>query len=432
MMEAWFEDERTKLYCGDSLAVLRELPDESVQCCVTSPPYWALRDYGVEGQLGCESTPEEYVQKLVLIFSELRRVMRNDGVLFLNLGDSYAAGGKLGPSRAGTQSTLGGSSDYQDRARGSQLPAGLHETQRRAGAIGRAWQKAPPGLKQKDLVGIPWMVAFALRADGWYLRSEIIWGKRNPMPESVTDRPTKSHEQVFVLSKSKTYFWDSIGSQEQAIVGNNGSQMCSGKKAVTQHRQGKQHRIDSATRNMRSVWMLSSYPLKSAHFAAFPPELVRRCLATGVAEFGCCSSCKTPYTRIIEKRRIPTRPGTASKVNRASQHDNSPANLQNGMVVGNRDAQRHCTEKVTVGWTPSCECVQNAPMPCVVLDPFHGAGTTWKVCQRLGLRYVGIELNPEYLQLSVDRPAVHFPHERARKPRRVRKLVTPMLKGIDA
>ena len=345
-MTHWYQDQSATLYCGDSLEVLRRLPDCSIQCCVTSPPYYALRDYGVEGQLGCESAPQLYVDCLVSIFEEVRRVLRDDGTLFLNIGDSYAAGGKLGPSRQGNNSTLQGAQGYQDAGRGSQLPAGLHETQRQAGAVGRAWAKPPAGMKCKDLIGIPWMVAFALRDAGWYLRSEIVWAKRSPMPESVTDRPTKAHEQVFLFAKSRKYFWDLIGSQEQSVNSISGN-TTPGKytdmriEGGEYRRKVNLHKVGpSATRNMRSVWSLSSYPLKAAHFAAFPPELVRRCLSAGVSPHGACASCGKPYERIVEKKRSPTRSGAASKVNRASQNGDSPYEDHSGMVVGNRDPQR--------------------------------------------------------------------------------------------
>lgn len=430
-MKPYYQDTTAAIYCGNSLDVLRTLPDQSVQCCVTSPPYYVLRDYGIDGQLGLEATPTEYVVSLAKLFEEVRRVLRDDGTLFLNIGDSYAAGGKLSPARSGSNSTLQGSKDYQDSGRGSILPAGFHETQRQAGVVGRSWQKPPAGLKCKDLIGIPWMVAFALRDAGWYLRSEIIWSKRSPMPESVTDRPTKAHEQIFLFSKSKRYYWDLAGCQEPAATGNpRGSRFDQGKTAGHQRRVSPGPRDDSATRNMRSVWSLSSYPLKAAHFAAFPPELVRRCLSAGISPDGCCASCGTPRERIIEKRRVPTRSGAASKVNRASQHDGSPYEDHSGMV-GNRDPQRHCTETVTTGWKPGCKCETADAIPCTVLDPFHGAGTTWKVCQRLGLRYVGIDLNPEYLQLSIDRPAVHFPHERQRKSKRKISHAQPLLDGFE-
>jgi len=413
-MDHWYQDSTATLFHGNSLDVLRTLPDCSVQCCVTSPPYWALRDYGVDGQLGLEDTPEQFVANMVAIFREVRRVLRDDGTLWLNIGDSYSQTGKWG-----------GSSSNKNEAK-----------------QGYPRDKRDSGLKPKDMVGVPWLLAFAMRADGWYLRQDIIWHKKSPMPESVRDRCTKAHEYIFLFSKSQRYFYDLVGSQEQT-TGNAHSRghgiNIKAKTGGQVPRLGvKQNESFSAAvaqitskRNMRSVWPLASFPLKSAHFAAYPPELVRRCLSAGVSPHGCCANCGTPWKRIVEKRRVPTRSGAASKVNRASQHGDSPYEDHSGMVVGNRDPQRHCTETVTTGWQPGCKCESTERQPCVVLDPFHGAGTTWKVCQRLGLRYIGIDLNADYLQLSIDRPAVHFPHERKPKAKRVRRIETPMLKGLD-
>jgi DNA modification methylase len=419
-MEAWFKDDLTTLYHGDSLAVLRTLPSESVQCVVTSPPYWALRDYGVEGQLGLEPTPEIYVEKMVEVFREVRRVLRNDGTLWLNIGDSYA-----------TKPCSDGS-DFNDGR--------SNRGKRKSGGI-------PNGLKPKDLVGIPWMLAFALRSDGWYLRQDIVWAKKSPMPESVKDRCTKAHEYIFLLTKSQRYFYDAVGSQEETTgnahyrgVGNNPKCKSAGFNTRQNDSFSTSVNLIVSSRNMRSVWPLASFPLKSAHFAAYPPELVRRCLSAAVSEAGCCSECGAPWERVTKKTRVATRPGTASKVPQnwatgngdhstlehntngnhpKTKHDRSAE--QNGFYpteFGNRDPQRHVTQTVTTGWQQGCQCEQADQKPCVVLDLFHGAGTTMKVCQRLGVEYWGIELNEEYLQLSLQRPAVHFPHERRRNKRR--------------
>lgn len=196
---------------GDSRQLLSAIPSGSVHCCVTSPPYFGLRDYGCDGQMGLEATPDEFIAGMVDLFRDVRRTLRDDGTLWLNIGDSYAGSGRGGnPTRE--SSTLQGSNVSQEasmvKRRGSQLPAGMHEATRQAGGIGRAWVPPPNGLKQKDLIGIPWMLAFALRADGWYLRQEIIWRKLNPMPESVRDRCTKAHESIFLLSKRPQYYFD--------------------------------------------------------------------------------------------------------------------------------------------------------------------------------------------------------------------------------
>lgn len=242
------------IICGDSLSVLKMLPDESVNCCVTSPPYWGLRDYGVEGQLGLEKTPDEYVAKMVDVFREVRRVLRNDGTLWLNLGDSYASGGRS-------------TRDHDEKL------AARHLDYRAPN---------PPGLKPKDLVGIPWRVAFSLQADGWYLRQDIIWAKPNPMPESVRDRCTKAHEYIFLLAKSERYYFDSEAVKEKAIGG-----------APAGNKSGNKGRIQKAgwsydpaksrpeMRNRRSVWTVTTKPFKGAHFATFPPDLIEPCVKAG-------------------------------------------------------------------------------------------------------------------------------------------------------
>jgi DNA modification methylase len=227
---------------GDALKKLRELPEGSVQCCVTSPPYWGLRDYGVAGQIGLEETPAEYVDKLVEVFSEVRRVLCEDGTLWLNLGDSYARNGG------------------KDGGRNREL---LHME-----GISTRMCKIPDGsyLKPKDLVGIPWRVAFALQADSWYLRSDIIWHKPNPMPESVTDRPTKAHEYLFLLSKQERYFYDADAISESL--------------AICVHQNDRVWGL-SGRRNKRSVWTVPTASYEEAHFAIFPPDLIKPCILAG-------------------------------------------------------------------------------------------------------------------------------------------------------
>lgn len=230
-----------QLFIGDCLATMRGLPPQSIQCCVTSPPYFGLRDYGVDGQIGLEETPEDYVSRLVEVFREVRRVLRDDGTLWLNLGDSYAGSGK------------GRNAD------GSHQEGGKQGTSR--GTIeGKLVKTRAPDCKPKDLIGIPWRVAFALQADGWYLRQDIIWHKPNPMPESVTDRCTKAHEYVFLLSKSPRYYFDQASVKEPVAE----SSAASGQ-----------------TRNRRSVWTVTTKPFKGAHFATFPPDLIEPCILAG-------------------------------------------------------------------------------------------------------------------------------------------------------
>ena len=314
---------------GDNRASLASMPERSVRCCVTSPPYFGLRDYGHDGQIGLEPTPAEYVAKMVAVFREVRRVLRDDGTLWLNLGDSYAANGVSGLSIKGESSTLAG-------------PANVAHTAQR--------KMVPDGLKPKDLVGIPWRVAFALQADGWYLRSDIIWHKPNPMPESVTDRPTKSHEYLFLLAKSKRYYYDAKAIAEDCVRGDAGSSFVSEYDMVTKPGLGTAPRAkrmppiggikkaggDNATysgnqpefgttRNKRDVWTIPTQPYSGAHFATFPEALAEPCILAGSA----------------------------------------------------------------VGDT--------------VLDPFSGSGTTGAVAVRHGRNYIGCELNPAYVKLSHER-----------------------------
>jgi DNA modification methylase len=249
-------DAQAVLLEGDCLEQLKELPDNSIQCVVTSPPYWGLRDYGVAGQLGLEQTPEEYVAKLVGVFREVKRVLKNNGTFWLNLGDSYAAPKSIGN--------------------------GLK-------AIGN-------GLKAKDLVGIPWRVAFALQADGWYLRQDIIWHKPNPMPESVTDRCTKAHEYIFLLSKSPKYYFDHEAIKEPASSTSGwAKQRAKGQNTWkyndTEKRKASTGQvIDASTfgkeglRNRRSVWTVTTKPFKGAHFATFPIDLIEPCILAGSAK----------------------------------------------------------------------------------------------------------------------------------------------------
>lgn len=261
---------------GDVRERLREVPDASVQTCVTSPPYFGLRDYGHAGQIGLESSPDAYVAELVAVFREVRRVLRDDGTLWLNLGDSYSGSG---PSGASYQSAT-------TKARAGQKRDGSFAISATLEARGLTYAEKKPipaaGLKAKDLIGIPWRVAFALQADGWYLRSDIIWAKPNPMPESVTDRPTKSHEYLFLLSKSERYYYDADAIAEPAEKGAAGSTFNGGKTATHQlGRSSDVPREDSGTRNKRTVWTVPTSPYKGAHFATFPPALIEPCILAG-------------------------------------------------------------------------------------------------------------------------------------------------------
>ena len=324
---------RNTCLVGDAAEQLATLPAGCVQMCATSPPYWGLRDYGEPDQLGLEETPEAYVERLVSIFREVRRVLRDDGVLWLNLGDSYNGSGG-----AGGDYEAGGIRDGQPK-----YPGRKSDT-----------------LKPKDLCGIPWRVALALQRDGWWLRADIIWAKPNPMPESVTDRPTSAHEYVFLLSKSARYFYDA-----DAIKEASGSNSHGGGKdhpGRYQHASGRNDGnpamgILTATRNRRSVWTVATAPYGGAHFACWPPKLVAPMIQAGSSERGACADCGAPWRR-------------------------------------EGDA-----------WQKPCDCATTERLPCVVLDPFMGSGTTGQVAQDLGRDWIGCELNPDYLKLQAKRTA---------------------------
>jgi DNA modification methylase len=255
-------DYLNKCHFGDCIETMRGMPAGIVQTCVTSPPYFGLRDYGHDGQIGLEATPDEFIGKLVEVFREVKRVLRDDGTLWLNIGDSYASTGTTRPARK--------SGNNFDNVTADGLPnPGI-----------------PDGLKPKDLIGIPWLLAFALRADGWYLRQEIIWHKPNPMPESVTDRCTKSHESIFLLAKSEKYYCDMAAIAEKSmgreLFGNSRS------KGDCEQRQDndRQDMTPTETRNKRSVWTVATTPYKGAHFATFPTALIEPCILAGAPAGG--------------------------------------------------------------------------------------------------------------------------------------------------
>ena len=261
---------------GDCRDVLKTLPDESVHCVVTSPPYFGLRDYGAAGQIGLEKEPHEYVAAIVEVFIELRRILRPDGIAWLNLGDSYAGSGKGGnPPDSEWAGFVGNSA----REAAATVPAGE--------------KRVPAGLKAKDLIGIPWRVAFALQAGGWWLRQDVIWAKPNPMPESVRDRCTKAHEYIFLLSKSERYYYDAAAIAEPFADERNGNPGGGGQYAKEAFayagpnaQSGLQKGVwnedgSKVTRNKRSVWTVPTQSFRDAHFATFPPDLIEPCILAG-------------------------------------------------------------------------------------------------------------------------------------------------------
>jgi DNA modification methylase len=393
-----------QIHIGHCLDVLKRIPDNSVHCCVTSPPYYGLRDYGLEPVLwpevsfspmpglpplyvpaqecclGLEKDIWAYVGHMVLIFREVWRTLRDDGTLWLNLGDSYANDTKWGGSSGGKNYTSA---------------AGGYQGQR---------DKRDTGLKPKDLMGIPWRVAYALQADGWYLRSDVIWHKPNPMPESVTDRPTKAHEYVFLLSKSERYFYDADAirelHKEESI-----ERMKSTFNGWRDRKDPDQLKVGNfnnyldretgwgnpAGRNRRTVWTVATQPYAAAHFATFPPKLIEPMILASTSEYGVCGECGAQWAREVEK-----------KVNLESgrrQVGLGPKTLDNPMTKNGQQGStlHHTVEKTTTGWRPSCSC--NAPtVPAVVLDPFMGSGTTAKVALANRRNYIGIDANPTYAE----------------------------------
>ncbi len=280
-MSLILDDGDVRLFHGDTRVVMQSLPAESVHCVVTSPPYWNLRNYNVDGQIGLEESPDAFIDALVGVFRDVRRVLRRDGTVFLNLGDSYA-GSTNQTAGFGPTSGLSGASSPRYQA-----------TMNAGAGTGRA--KMAPGLKPKDLVGMPWRVALALQADGWWLRSCIIWSKPNPMPESVTDRPTTAHEYVFLLSKAATYYYDADAVREANQPGRRSAFRSTTYESGRSVANGGELRVDpvtvggsdpSAGRNLRSVWSIATEPTPEAHFATFPQALVEPCVKAGCPEGG--------------------------------------------------------------------------------------------------------------------------------------------------
>ena len=274
---------KTQILNGDCIEMMKTLPDQSVNCCVTSPPYWGLRDYGHDGQIGLESTPEAYVARMVEVFREVRRVLRDDGTCWVNLGDSYAA-------NAATKKNPAKLSGGFESCRGSDTPTLNTDQQGRIAYRGGE-------IKAKDLIGIPWRVAFALQADGWYLRQDIIWHKPNPMPESVNDRCTKAHEYIFLLSKQERYYYDREPIREPikpTTNGKSGVRRSGDSRSRSKEHWGIPHNPENVIveyeeikgANKRSVWSVGTKPYAGAHFATFPPELIRPCILAGCPKGG--------------------------------------------------------------------------------------------------------------------------------------------------
>lgn len=277
-MIPWLDDGDIRLYHGDAEAILNQLAAESAQCIVTSPPFWALRDYGVDGQIGLEPTPEAWCERLVAVFRACRRVLRDDGVLWLEVGDTYVAG-------QGGRQTAAGEMPAVPLAQDGGIGTGDAGSWQSGATAKMTPARGTTDLKPKDLTGTPWMLAFALRADGWYLRADVIWHRPNPMPESVTDRPTKAHSYVFLLTKSARYFYDADAIREHRLfAGTNATSRKPGHDDATVRGGSRFAGEVPAARNARSVWSIATEPTPFAHFATFPQALVERCIKAGSRE----------------------------------------------------------------------------------------------------------------------------------------------------
>ena len=430
----------------------RRLPlaDASVHMVVTSPPYFGQRDYGtaqwgggdpscdhaapvdapngnkgqpvthpgrhgrtcrkcgaerVDNQIGLEPTPDAYIAEMVKVFREVRRVLRDDGTLWLNVGDSYASGGR--------KTRDPGQSKIHQAFVGDSYREGLRPAD-------------PEGIKPKDLLGVPWLLAFALRADGWYLRQDIIWSKPNPMPESVRDRCTKAHEYIFLLTKKPRYFYDADAIREP-VTSTGGASFGkqnhdpAGTLAQSRRLSDPSERNHPLGRNKRDVWTISTQACPEAHFATYPVKLPLLCIQAGTSERGCCPTCGAGWVR--ETKRNAATDGRAEPGERIYKHRGRlghQAKTPSGLLIA----------RATTGFRPACACPPHEPIPCTVFDPFHGAGTTAIAAEMLGRSYVGTELKREYIDLSLKRIEKHR-RKRAEKkhgkPRKPKCTRTPSL-----
>ena len=373
-----------QILLGDCRERLKELPSNSIHCVVTSPPYWGLRDYGVDGQIGLERSVDEFLAVMVDVFRQVRRVLRDDGTCWMNLGDTYCNGGA--PKKHGGMGHVSG---------------GQKKLQEMKGMVYHPHRLDTGNIKPKDLIGIPWRTALALQNDGWYLRSDIIWHKPNPVPEPDRGRPTVAHEYLFLLTKSPKYYYDTDAIREvkgdeptpedyAAGLGSNlgadSLRWSAGYKKISHNL------IHPGGRNKRTVWTISTEGFPGAHFATFPQKLVEPCILAGTSAKGACGECGAPYRRVTEPS-----PEYQERLG-AGWHDH-----QGDLEKGQRGtpAAFNGLTRITIGWS-GCGC--NAPVvPCRVLDPFNGAGTTGVVARRLMRHYVGIELNPEYAEMAEQR-----------------------------
>ena len=388
LMKPYWKQNGNKIYQGDALEVLRTMPKESIHCVVTSPPYWGLRDYGIEGQLGLEKTPEEYIEKMVEIFREVKRVLRSDGSCWINLGDSYAGSGSPG-------------GDFRDGKGGDEYL--------------RPYNRKGSGLKPKDLCGIPWRVALALQADGWFLRSAMPWVKRSAMPESVNDRPASALEYMFLLTKSQKYYFDMDAirkkQSDEWIERTKRDVNRPPPRLGGEERKGeilsKQYKASPSGCNFRNTDLffesleppfgaifaddelvgldINPKGFPGAHFATFPPRLPEVAILAGTSEKGCCAECGSPWERVVEKNSaIPARHGDWKATGETHRND-----------IDRKGGFYDATSKTT-GWKPTCKCNADKK-PCIVCDIFGGAMTSAIVAHKHNRKFIMIELSKPYI-----------------------------------
>jgi DNA modification methylase len=399
---------------GHTLDVLRSMPAGCVHCIVTSPPYWGLRDYGLpavewedgwRGSLGLEPTPQMWLAHMVQIMAECRRVVRNDGTLWLNIGDAYS-----------------GSWGNQGRKeeRGIQRPINgpmLQNLKLYPKSESNTGSLKPWSLPPKSLMMLPARLAIAMQDDGWILRSEIVWAKRAPIPESVADRPTRVHEMIYQFAKQGRYFFDAWAIREaqaegtQARFGKNNALAYDLPKTTESGRGIRNNSsfkdvllggiMPDGQRNSRSVWDLSAAgagDYDGEHYATFPPSLPERCIKAGTSEHGCCSKCGAQWRRVVDK----------SYSNPGNRTTNGPRSLANRHQTAGYPIRLEAAEQ-SIGWEPGCTCDAGEPIPAVVLDPFSGTGTTVMVARRLNRRAIGIELKEADVVASRKRVSEDLP-----------------------
>lgn len=386
---------RIDFLLGDSLETLKSLPGGHFHCAVTSPPYFGLRDYKAEGQLGQEDTPQEFIARLVAICEEVKRVLRDDGVFWLNIGDSYALSRPEGKAK---QNLAALAARYDPTVAGK----GRKPNRQDDGQITKPARKIPPGARQKGLLLVPQRLAIALNDAGWIVRQINIWDKPNPMPESTKDRCTTAHEYVFMLVKKPAYFFDHLENQEPGVwpAGTKAAKGSAKRKATEGvNARPAEYKVYNGLRTRRSVWRVTTKPFAEAHYATYPPDLIEPAIRTSTSRKGCCAACGAPWRRIVSREgEQPTVAG--SDLDRFGDGSHGVHRKVGGQY------QKWLDENPlqTVGWKPGCECPEtidfDVVVPCRVLDPFGGAGTTGLVAQQLGLDATLCELNPDNIDMS--------------------------------